>query len=79
MAEDYTLWNKARPDQRDRIKDAAIRLSRMSTITYMGGMQPGEHAQGYYGEINNPCNIDWAVWELLIALRDAGYSQGPLS
>lgn len=77
MIEQYTVWASAAPAARGYVKDAACRLKAMLDVSQMGGIQAGEHMQEGVSVYQNPYNVDWACWELLIALSRAGYGGLP--
>ena len=72
-----TVWYRCPPVHRDNLRDAATRVVAMAAPSYTGGIQAGEHADSKQNVYNNLQTIDWAIWELLIALKLCGYSQRP--
>lgn len=75
---DTSLWGSLDVNLRSLIKEHANRVYEMSQISRTGGTEPEQHADTGTSTFNNPRSIDWAVWKLLIALRDAGYDEPPI-
>lgn len=74
MAEDYTIWSNAGPELRSKVHNAALRLYKM---TLSNGKGTGDYQGPLPRLFQNEQNLDWAIWELLVSLTDAGYDKRP--
>lgn len=73
MRPDGTVWSIASELAKEHVVNAALRLAAIANQNTAMGTVAKAHGESGASNLNNPCNIDWSCWELLIALRDAGY------
>lgn len=73
---DNTIWAYAPYWNRDFIRSAIQRAYKAINYGSMGGRQPALK-NPTATVFQNQCDADWALWELLIALKIAGYDIQP--
>ena len=75
--DDYSIWKFCKPELRSHVIEAGARLYQMASTNQLKGVEPGSHAGTLPTTYQNVKTIDWAVWELLAALIEAGYGPPP--